>query len=302
MPRADPGRESPAAPFDRRLIRLRRERRLAAPDFASFLHEEIAGRLMERLADIRRLFADILELGAGPGSLSRRLAGRPGVRHYVCADLAMAGRRRASGAFVQADEELLPFAPASFDAVISAGGLHLVNDLPGTLVQIRALLRPDGLFLAAFFGGATLQELREVLLLAELELRGGAVPRVAPMVDLADAASLLQRAGFALPVADLDRITVLYRDPAGLLDDLRRMAETGAPRLAGGAPLRRDVLARALELYRQRHAGPDGRVAATFELVWMTGWRPHPSQPRPRPRGSGTIDLARWLGEQGRAD
>lgn len=296
MTPAEPGSVA-AAPFDRRLVRLRRERRLRSAEFPTFLDAEIAQRLVERLADIRRTFPEILELGAGAGHLSRHLARLPGVRSLVRTDLARAAAP-GPGLFVQADEELLPFAPARFDAVLSAGGLHLVNDLPGALVQIRGILRPDGLFLAAFFGGETLRELREALLLAELELRGGAVPRMAPTVDLADAAALLQRAGFALPVADLDRITVRYADPARLLDDLRRMGETGAPRIAGGAPLRRDVLVRALELYRERFAAADGRLPATFEIVWLTGWRPHPSQPRPKPRGSGSVDLERWLGRE----
>jgi len=285
-----------AAPFDRRLLRQRRERRLVAPDFPGFLLEEIAERLIDRLADIRRPFGDILELAAGRGFLARRLAAVAGVRRVVHTDPAYAAARHVPPPFVQADEDMLPFAPERFDAVLAAGGLHLVNDLPGALVRIREVLRPDGLFLAAFPGGDTLFELRRSLMLAELEVTGGATARVAPFVDLADAAALLQRAGFALPVADLDRITVHYREPARLLDDLRGMGESGAPRLSGGAPLRRDVLFRALEIYRRDFGDGRGRVRATFELVWMTGWRPHPSQPRPKPRGSGTVDLGRFLG------
>lgn len=294
----DPSEGATIAPFDRRLLRLRRERRLKAQDFPSFLYEEIAERLVDRLRDIRRTFPDILELYAGRGLLARRLWSLPEVRHIVHTDPAYAAARHLPPGFVQAEAELLPFAPASFDAVVAAGGLHFVNDLPGALVQIREVLRPDGLFLAAFFGGDTLFELRRSLMLAELEVTGGATARVAPFVELADAAALLQRAGFALPVADLDRITVHYREPARLLDDLRRMGESGAPRLSAGAPLRRDVLLRALEIYRRDFADSRGRVQATFELIWMTGWRPHPAQPRPKPRGSGTVDLAQWLGRE----
>jgi SAM-dependent methyltransferase len=285
-------------PFDRRLVRLRRERRLAASDFPSFLFEEIAERLVDRLRDIRRTFPDILELYAGRGLLARRLWSLSEVRRVVHTDPAGAAARHLPPSFVQAEAELLPFAPASFDAVVAAGGLHFVNDLPGALVQIREVLRPDGLFLAAFFGGDTLFELRRSLMLAELEVTGGATARVAPFVDLADAAALLQRAGFALPVADLDRITVSYRDAARLLDDLRAMGESGAPRLSGGAPLRRDVLLRALAIYRRDFGDAQGRVRATFDVIWMTGWRPHPAQPRPKPRGSGTVDLARWLSRE----
>ncbi|GBD44562.1 Demethylrebeccamycin-D-glucose O-methyltransferase [bacterium HR40] len=282
-------------PFDRRLLRLRRERWLAAADAPLFLHEEMAERLVERLGDIRRNFATVLELGCGRGALSRRLAARSDLRTLVRTDLARAAAP-GPGHFVQADEEALPFGAETFDAVVSVGAFHWVCDLPGVLVQLRRILRPDGLLLVAFPGGDTLFELRRSLLLAELELCGGAVPRVAPFVQLADAAALLQRAGFALPVADIDRLTVRYRDPQELLGDLRRMGESGAPRLAGGAPLRRDVLARALAIYRRDFAARDGRVPATFEIIWMTGWSPHPDQPQPKPRGSGKVDLGDWLG------
>ncbi|GBD42268.1 hypothetical protein HRbin39_01657 [bacterium HR39] len=174
--------------------------------------------------------------------------------------------------------------------------LTLVDDLPGVLAQIRRLLVPDGLMLAAFFGGLTLAELRTALVEAELEARGGAAMRVAPFADLADAAALLQRAGFALPVADREVITVRYADPWRLLADLRAAGLTGVLRERAFLPRR--VLARALERYRGLFADPDGRVRATFELHVLTGWAPHPSQPRPKPRGSATVDLAALLGRE----
>ncbi len=282
-------------PFDRRLLRLRRER--AAPGLlaGSFLHQQLAERLVERLADIRRPFPRILELASACPQLTRALATRAGTELLVRLDVARPLLAPGPGAAVLADEELLPFGADRFDAVLGVMSLHKVNDLPGTLAQIRHCLKPDGLMLVAFPGGRSLAELREVLLQAELDCLGGAGPRVAPFVDLADAAALLQRAGFALPVADREQITVHYAEPLRLLYDLRAMAETGI--LAGHSrPLRRDVLARALALYRERFATGDGRVRASFEIIFMTGWKPDASQPRPLAPGSGKIDLAAHLG------
>ena len=189
------------------------------------------------------------------------------------------------------DEERLPFTDASVDLVVSLLSLHWTNDLPGALAQIRRALKPDGLFLGALFGGASLQELRWALTEAELELTGGAGPRVSPFADAADGANLLQRAGFALPVSDIDRVTVRYADPLRLMADLRAMGETGVlaerPR-----PLTRAVLGRAVDLYRSRYGEPDGRVRATFEIVSLAGWAPHPDQQKPLRPGSAKMRLA----------
>lgn len=285
----------PVRPFDRRLLRLRRERAAPRLRTGSFLHEEIAARLLERLAEIRRPLPRVLELAAACPRLTAGLAAREGTELVLRLDNVPA-LLAGSGPAVVAEEELLPFGADRFDAVLGIMSLHKVNDLPGTLAQIRYCLKPDGLLLAAFPGGGTLRELREVLLLAELECLGGAAPRVAPFVDLADAAALLQRAGFALPVADREPITVRYREPLRLLRDLQAMAETGVLAAEARRPLRRTVLMRALELYRERFATEDGRVPATFEILFLTGWKPHPSQPRPLPPGSGEIDLAAHLG------
>ena len=190
-----------------------------------------------------------------------------------------------------ADEEALPFADASLDLVVSTLGLHWTNDVVGALVQIRRALKPDGLFIGALLGGATLTELRQVLLEAEVQVAGGAAPRVSPFADASDAAGLLQRAGFALPVADVDRVTVRYPHLFALLADLRAMGETHAPADRERRPLRRAVLQRAAELYADRFSGPDGKIVATFEILTLTGWAPHERQQKPLPRGSGKTPL-----------
>lgn len=286
-----------AAIFDRRTLRRRRARTARRPFEADFLRAEVAARLAERLDDIRRAPAVVLELGAQRGELRRALAeaGRlPPLLVEAELEPALLTGDRARLA-VAADEERLPFGPGRFDAVFSVLALHWVNDLPGTLTQARWSLKPDGLFLAAFPGGRTLGELRWALTQAELELEGGAALRVPPFVDVRDAGALLQRAGFALPVADLDRITVRYREPFRLIQDLRAMGEANVAR--GQRRLRPAVLARALALYRERFGDADGTVPATFEIVFVTGWAPHASQPAPLARGSGRVDLGAVLGK-----
>jgi SAM-dependent methyltransferase len=197
-----------------------------------------------------------------------------------------------------ADDEALPFANASFDLVFAGFGLHWVNDLPGTLVQIGRALAPDGVLIACLPGGATLSELRAVLTEAELEEQGGVSPHISPFVDTRDAAGLLQRAGFAMPVADSDRITVTYADPLALLRDLQRTGESNALMDRRRAPLRRATLARAMALYRERYPAPGNRVAATFEIVTLTGWAPHADQPKPLRPGSARHRLAESLGAE----
>ena len=214
----------------------------------------------------------------------------------VEADLSarmLAGR---GGSRVVLDEERLPFAPASLDLAVSTLGLHWTNDVVGALIQVRRALKPDGLFIGAFLGGATLTELRQSLVAAESEILGGAGSRVSPFADTQDAASLLQRAGFALPVADLDRITVTYEHPLKLLADLRQMGETNV--LADRHPrgLTRALLARTSEIYAARFSDPDGRVRATFEIITLTGWAPHESQQVPLKPGSAKMRLAEALG------
>jgi len=282
--------------FDRGAVRRHRER--ASSHFAEhrFLVAEVAERLADRLSDVTRRFPQALDLGCHSGELAATLKGRGGIGRLVQADLAEAMVRRAAGPRLVCDEELLPFAPASFDLILSALSLHWVNDLPGALAQIARCLRPDGLFLGAMLGGETLTELRQALLAAELEEEGGASPRVSPFVELRDAGQLLQRAGLALPVVDSDTITVTYGDALELMGELRGMGESNAAVDRRHTATRRATLLRAAELYRERFALGDGRLPATFQVLTLTAWAPHESQPRPLARGSAQASLAKALG------
>lgn len=284
---------SPPRLFDRNRHRLRLDR--AAPRFgeADFLKRRAAEDIVARLEVIERSFPVCVDLGARDGAFARALAasdaaGKIGI--VIETDLSermLAGR---PGVRLNADEERLPFADQSLDLVVSSLALHWTNDLPGALIQVRRALKPDGLFLAAILGGATLTELRQSLMAAEAELTDGAALRVAPLADAYDAAGLLQRAGFALPVADVDTVTVRYAHPLKLIADLRAMGETSA--LAGPVqPLTPAVVGRAAEIYAQRFAGPDGRVSATFDILTLTGWAPHESQQKPLKPGEGKVAL-----------
>ncbi len=285
-----------AAVFDRRLVRARRER--AAPGLAAhdFLLGEVGERLADRLADFAHTFPVALDLGCHSGELGRLLGERGGVRSLVQADLSLAMARRAGALAVVCDEEFLPFADGRFDLIISLLNLHWVNDLPGALIQINRALKADGLFLAALFGGGTLGELRGALLQAELEIEGGASPRVAPFADLTDLGGLLQRAGFALPVVDSDVLTVRDCDPFDLMRELRGMGETNPMLQRLSRPTRRATIERAVEIYRQRHGGADGRVPATFQVLYMTGRHPDPRQQRALRPGSAGARLGDALG------
>jgi len=290
---------SPPRIFDRPLHARRLARAAMGFATADFLKRRAAADLVERLEAINRRFERAADLGARDGTFAKVLAGSPAagkVGLLAQSDLSAAMLARASEARVVADEERLPFAPSSLDLVVSSLALHWVNDLVGALIQIRLALAPDGLFLGAMLGGATLTELRAALLDAEAELRGGAGPRVSPFADAADGAALLQRAGFALPVIDTDLVTVRYEHPLRLLAELRAMGETSALLERPAASLTRTILTRACELYQERHAGPDGRVPATFEILTLTGWAPHPDQQRPLRPGSAKARLADALG------
>jgi len=283
--------------FDRALLR-RRRRRAAELGPTGFLLERVAEDFADRLAVVLRRFDRALDLGTPGDALRRALAASGKVGTIVAADaLAQRGGAETGSALVvAADEEALPFREASLDLVVSALSLQFVNDLPGTLVQIRRALKPDGLFLAALLGGETLTELRLSFMAAEAEIESGVSPRVAPFVDLRDLGALLQRAGFALPVTDVDRITVRYASPVALMHDLRRMGATNALIERSRRPLKRSVLARLLEIYGARFADADGRIRATFEIMWLSGWAPHASQQQPLRPGSATTRLADALG------
>ena len=283
--------------FDRGLLRAR-HRRAASLGPATFLLDRVADDITDRLATVKRRFDLALDLGT-PGEAVRAALARVGsVGTIVAAAAFPAGGAGRVTPFVAADEEALPFGEATLDLVVSALALQFVNDLPGTLVQIRRALKPDGLLLAALLGGETLAELRESFAAAESETTGGVSPRVAPFADLRDLGALLQRAGFALPVTDTDRLTVRYDSAFALMHDLRRMGATNILVDRRRRPLRRATLMRMAEIYAERFADPDGRLRATFEIVWLSGWSPHPSQRQPLKPGSAAARLADALGTQ----
>src|SRR5581483_3395471 len=260
--------------FDRKLLRTRRRRALALGP-ATFLLDRVADDLADRLSIVLRKFEIAADIGTPGDAVRRLLAERQLAGHVVGIDTLAEG---------------------SLDLAVSALALHFANDLPGVLIQIRRALKPDGLFLAALPGGDTLTELREAFAAAESEIEGGVSPRVAPFADLRDAGALLQRAGFALPVTDVDRITVRYDTVFGLMHDLRRMGATNALIERRRMPLRRATLFRMAEIYAERFADADRRLRATFEIVWLSGWAPHESQQKPLRPGSAKTRLADALG------
>lgn len=299
---------TPAAPprlFDRARVARNRDRAAPHYDDYAFLKERVSRDIADRVQDTPRQFERALDLGCHDGRLARILSGTGRVGAVDASDLSPAMVDTARAAGIQAymlDEETPDLTGRGYDLIVSALSLHWVNDLPGTLARLRQGLKPDGLFLGALFGAGTLAELRECLMEAETEISGGVSPRLSPLPGLKDMADLMQRAGFALPVADRDTVVVRYRDPARLLADLKGMGEQSA--LAPGMirPLPRAVLSRALTLYRERHADPDGRVRASFEIVHVSGWAPAPGQPKPLRPGSATASLADAVRRQGKRD
>ena len=285
---------APQTLFDTGLARRRlvRARRIG---FADFLVTRVAEDLDDRLGAVLRTFTTCLDLatptGAAAGILSARFPDATVLRLAPAADPAHPGIVEAV-----ADPEALPATPERFDCAVSLLALQGVNDLPGTLVQLRRALRPDGLFLGCLFGGATLNELRASFAQAESEVEGGISPRVAPFAEVREAGALLQRAGFALPVADTETVTVRYADPFALMRDLRAMGLTNTLTERRRTPLRRATLMRMAEIYATRFADADGRLRATFEILWLTGWAPHASQQVPLRPGSAKARLADALG------
>ncbi|HLF58606.1 MAG TPA: methyltransferase domain-containing protein [Alphaproteobacteria bacterium] len=302
--------EAPLRVFDRRLLRAHRDRAAANLGTHDFLFREVAERLADRLADVKRRFPVALDIGCHGGEVKRALQTRGGIETLVQCDLsprmaALARAGDASGALpaslsLAADEEALPFAPGSFDLVISSLSLHWANDLPGALVQMRRCLKPDGLFLAALLGGETLRELRAAWMEAELAVNGGAGAHVAPFADIRDAGGLLQRAGLALPVADTETITVTYPDALALVADLRGMGEANVGLLRPRAFTRRETLARMTQTYAERFGDAEGRIPATFQVIYLTAWAPHSSQPEALRPGSAKSRLAEALGVEER--
>lgn len=294
----DPMQQNAPAPriFDRALARRRMARaRTGRPE--TFLLERAVEDLCERLGAVLRPFPRVLDAGTPTPDLAAALSRLPDQRaitRLAPLDEPDTPRWRT----VVGDEEALPFAAESFDLIVSALALQSVNDLPGTLIQMRRALAPDGLLMASLLGGQTLRELREAFAIAEDELTGGASPRVAPFADVRDLGALLQRAGLSLPVADVDTVTVRYADMFGLLRDLRAMGGTNALTERLRSPLPRALLLRAAQVYAERFSDPDGRVRATFEIIWLSGWAPHESQQKPLAPGSAKMRLADALGAQ----
>jgi SAM-dependent methyltransferase len=269
--------------------------RAHAAGLADFILVRAIEDCLDRLTTVKRDFLQVVDIGTPTPELAAALAVKPERQVLRLAPLpSLVGEGGYSG--VVADEEALPLKAESFDLALSLLSLQHVNDLPGVLTQIRRTLKPDGLFIGALLGGQSLTELRSAFAAAEDEIEGGASPRVAPFADLRDMGGLLQRAGFALPVTDVDTFTVRYQTMFGLLADLRAMGATNALVERRKMPLKRRVLMRAAEIYAARFADPDGRVRATFEIVFLSGWAPHESQQKPLAPGSAKMRLADALG------
>ncbi|MFN3387698.1 MAG: methyltransferase domain-containing protein [Allosphingosinicella sp.] len=279
-------------PFDRSLRRLRRGRAAARFAGADYLHRRAADEILERLDLVKRDFRRVLELGCAGGYLTERLRARG--MEVVAADTAYPFAAAAGG--VQCDEDRLPFADGAFDLAVSVGVLDSVNDLPGALLLIRRALKPDGLFLGAFAGAGSLARLKAAMLAGDAA-EGGAAPRVHPQIDVRAAGDLLARAGFALPVVDVDGVEVRFAGLSGLVSDLRAMGATNVLAARSPRPVGRLGLAAAIADFAG-HAGPDGKTAERFEILHLLGWAPSPDQPKPAARGSGTASLAAILGRR----
>jgi SAM-dependent methyltransferase len=276
--------------FDRQLLRARQARaRKLGPE--TFLLDRTASELGERLSAVLRQFDVAVDLGTPTDAMRQVLAASGKVGTIVAATVHPT---LGDGSFLRvvADEEALPFANASIDLVVSALALQFVNDLPGTLIQIRRVLKPDGLLLAALVGGESLSEMRESIAAAEIEIEGGVSPRVAPFADVRELGALLQRAGFALPVVDSERLVVRYDSIFALIRDLRHMGATNILNERRRKPLNRATVQRMAEFYRERFADEDGRLRASFEIVWLSGWAPHDDQQKPLKPGSATRRLS----------
>ena len=293
-----PSEPSPPQLFDRRLLARRLDRAARGFAGAAFLKERVSEDMLETLSAINRHFDLSLDLGARGGVFGRMLAGSAvadKIGLLIEADLAPA-MLPGHGARLALDEEALPFGDDSLNLIVSGLSLHTVNDLPGVLVQVLRALRPDGLFIGALFGGETLKELRACLMEAEIEIRGGYGPRIAPFAESPDLIDLMKRVGYAMPVVDCDRVSVSYEHPLRLLADLRRMGETNVLTERPRKGLNKAILTRMCELYIERFSDSEGRVTATFEIVTLSGWKPHESQQKPLRPGSAKMRLADALG------
>lgn len=287
----------PPALFDRRLLVRRRERAAHAFQDYDFLHARAADDLLDRVESVTRDFDTCLVLGGG-GAIGRALADRPGARskinHLIETDLSPRMARLSDQTAVCLDEERLPLAPQSVDLVISCLNLHWTNDIVGALIQINHALKPDGFFAGALLGGATLTELRQSF--QKVTDEDPAPRRVSPFADTVDMAGLLSRAGFTLPVSDVDRVKARYGNSFVLMRDLRAMGETNALYDRPRTPGTKSLFVKTAQAYAEAFAEEDGKVPATFEIIYFAGWAPHPDQPKPKRPGSAQVSLADALG------
>jgi SAM-dependent methyltransferase len=282
--------------FDRKLLRERRARFAHEIAARELVLAHVAREIAERVALMLRPFPLALDLGAYHGLLGRKVAELPSVGAMIYAESVLAFAALCPRPALVCDEDVLPFKDASLNLIVSGLALHRVNDLPGALIQIRRALAPDGLFIAALLGSGALSELREALIEAEAEAQGGASPRVAPFGDVRAYGALLQRAGFALPVADAETLTVRYASPGEVMREIRALGGGNVLIARSRKPLARRTLQRAEEIYRARHGTPDGKVSASFEIVYLSGWGPDEGQQKPLKPGSAAQRLADALG------
>jgi NADH dehydrogenase [ubiquinone] 1 alpha subcomplex assembly factor 5 len=285
--------------FDRNLVRAHRDRAAKTWEDFDFLHKEVAERLCDRLDDVVRGFPMALDLGCHGGDIAEVIQGRGNVETLIQCDVSEGMAKRADqqkATTLVADEELLPFGHETFDLIVSNLSLHWVNDLPGALLQINRALKPDGLFIGTMFGIESLRELRQCLSDAEMEVDGGISPRISPFADVRDAGMLLQRAGFNLPVVDADAITVSYENPMKLLKDLKGMGENNKVIERRKKFTKRSLIFKAMQRYMEEFIDDDGRFPATFQIMYLTAWKPDPSQQKPLQPGSAQNKLADALG------
>ncbi|ORZ40427.1 S-adenosyl-L-methionine-dependent methyltransferase [Catenaria anguillulae PL171] len=309
-PSANPLRPSgPPVIFDRNAKKLQRDRASRHPNSRAtdYLKDEIANRLVDRILDVKNKYPTIVDLGSGAGHLVKYLDTDITSKVIMCdmsrdllyRDQELDAEREVEIERRVLDEEsnlLSAFEENSLDMIVSNLSMHWVNDLPGMLIQARKCLKPDGVFIGAMFGGDSIFELRTSLQLAELEREGGISPRVSPMTVVADMGGLLSRAGLTLTTVDVDEIVVDYPSPYDLMDDLRAMGESNAV-FQRRPLLKRDTLAAASSIYQSMHGNPDGSIPATFQVIYLIGWKPAPTQPKPLARGSGQVNLKKVLAE-----
>ena len=281
--------------FDKVLLRKRKNRAALKSRGCQFLYLEVAKRLGDRLNDVNRGFDVALDIGCHNGELSTLNSVKTKIGTLFEMDLSNKTDVPILGRRLIGDEESLPFANRKLDLIISSMSLHWTNDLPGALIQINQALKSDGLLLASFPGGDTLWELRECLLEAEIEITGGASPRISPMIDIHTAGDLMQRAGFALPVIDTDRIVLTYANLFLLLNELRHLGETNTVNNRSSKPPPKNLFDLASRIYHSRFSLSDGRIPATFDILYLTGWVPHKDQQKPLEPGSAKTNLAEFL-------